>query len=125
MIDHISVGTNDIEQARRFYDAVFAELGIRLLSSGDRSADYGVSSILFSIETPVDGMKASSGNGTHIAFAAGNRVIVDAFYRSALAHGGSDAGAPGVRPKYDAHYYAAFVFDPDGNKIEAVTRSSK
>jgi catechol 2,3-dioxygenase-like lactoylglutathione lyase family enzyme len=125
MIDHISVGTNDLGNARTFYDAVLAELGIRLLSSSNRSADYGVSSILFSIETPVDGKRASSGNGTHIAFAAGSREIVNAFYHAALANGGTDAGAPGVRPNYDAHYYGAFVFDPDGNKIEAVTRSSK
>lgn len=114
MIDHISVGTNDLGKARTFYDAVLAELGIRLLRSSNRSADYGVSSILFSIETPVDGKRASSGNGT-----------VNAFYHAALANGGIDAGAPGVRPNYDAHYYGAFVFDPDGNKIEAVTRSSK
>lgn len=125
MIDHISVGTNDLERSRAFYDAVLIELGIRLLSSSDRSADYGVSSILFSVETPVDGEAASSGNGTHIAFSAGDREIVDGFYRAALANGGRDGGAPGVRPNYDAHYYAAFVFDPDGNKIEAVTRSSK
>ncbi|MEZ2409202.1 VOC family protein [Bosea sp. RCC_152_1] len=125
MIDHISVGTNDLGKARTFYDAVLAELGIRLLSSSTRSADYGVSSVLFSIETPVNGKRASSGNGTHIAFAAGSREIVNAFYHAALANGGTDAGAPGVRPNYDAHYYGAFVFDPDGNKIEAVTRSSK
>ncbi|RYF30751.1 MAG: VOC family protein [Comamonadaceae bacterium] len=125
MIVHISVGTNDLGKARTFYDAALAELGVRRLSNSDRSADYGVSSILFSIETPVDGKRASSGNGTHIAFAAGSREIVEAFYRSALANGGGDAGAPGMRPNYDAHYYGAFVFDPDGNKIEAVTRSSK
>ena len=56
----------------------------------------------------------------HIAFLAGKRAQVDEFYRLALAHGGSDAGPPGLRPEYDANYYAAFVRDPDGNKIEAV-----
>lgn len=125
MIDHISVGTNDLAKARTFYDAVLVELGIRLLSSNEKSADYGVSGILFSVETPVDGNPASSGNGTHIAFAAGSREIVDHFYRAALANGGTDGGAPGLRPNYDANYYGAFAFDPDGNKIEAVTRSSK
>ena len=125
MIDHISVGTNDLARARAFYDAVLVELGIRLLGSSGSSADYGVSGILFSVETPVDGNRASSGNGTHIAFAAGSREIVDRFHRAALANGGTDGGAPGLRPNYDAHYYGAFAFDPDGNKIEAVTRSSK
>ncbi|MGO4670122.1 VOC family protein [Bosea sp. 2RAB26] len=125
MIDHISVGTNDVALARLSYDAVLAELGLRLLSSSERAADYGVSSILFSIKTPHDGQPASSGNGSHIAFSAGKRAIVDAFHRAALAHGGIDAGPPGLRPEYDAHYCGAFVFDPDGNKIEAVTRSSR
>ncbi len=125
MIDHISVGTNDIARARAFYDPVLGGLGLRLLASGAGSADYGVSSILFSIETPHDGKRATSGNGMHIAFAAGRREMVDSFYRTALANGGIDAGPPGLRPEYDANYYGAFVFDPDGNKIEAVTRSSK
>jgi len=125
MIDHVSVGSNDLPRARAFYDAVLAELGLRLLSSTGRSADYGVSGILFSIEAPVDGNRASGGNGTHIAFSAGSRDVVDGFYRAALARGGADAGPPGLRPEYDAHYYGAFVFDPDGNKIEAVTRSSR
>lgn len=125
MIDHISVGTNDIAKARSFYDAVLGELGLRLLGSSERSADYGVSGTLFSVETPVDGRRASSGNGSHIAFSAGSREAVDGFHCAALAHGGVDAGPPGQRPEYDAHYYGAFVFDPDGNKIEAVTRSSK
>lgn len=125
MIDHVSVGTNDVAKARAFYDAVLAELGLRCLSSSERAADYGVSTILFSIETPHDGQPASKGNGSHIAFSAGKRAIVDAFYRAALANGGTDAGPPGLRPEYDAHYYGAFVFDPDGNKIEAVTRSSQ
>ena len=76
---------------------------------------------VFSLEKPTDGQPASVGNGVHIAFLAGKRAQVDEFYRLALAHGGSDAGPPGLRPEYDANYYAAFVHDPDGNKIEAVT----
>lgn len=125
MIHHVSIGTNDIHRARRFYDATLPVLGMRLTNSSTGSADYGTSSFLFSVETPVNGEPASPGNGVHIAFAAGRREMVDAFYAAALQHGGTDAGAPGLRPEYDAHYYAAFVFDPDGNKIEAVTYSSK
>lgn len=125
MIHHVSIGTNDIQRSRRFYDAALPIIGMRLTNSSSSSADYGTSSFLFSVETPVNGGPASPGNGVHIAFAAGRRDMVDAFYAAALEHGGRDAGAPGLRPEYDAHYYAAFVLDPDGNKIEAVTYSSK
>lgn len=125
MIHHVSIGTNDIHRSRRFYDAALPIIGMRLTNSSSSSADYGTSSFLFSVETPVNGGPASPGNGVHIAFAAGRRDMVDAFYAAALEHGGRDAGAPGLRPEYDAHYYAAFVLDPDGNKIEAVTYSSK
>ncbi len=125
MIDHISVGTNNIARAREFYDSVLGCLGLRLLQSSERSADYGVASILFSVETPLNGRPATPGNGSHVAFAVGRRELVESFHRIALAHGGRDAGPPGLRPEYDAHYFGAFVFDPDGNKIEAVTRSSQ
>ena len=73
----------------------------------------------------VNGKPASAGNGVHIAFDAGGRRKVDEFHRVALLHGGSDAGAPGLRPEYDPNYYGAFVLDPDGNKIEAVTHHGK
>lgn len=124
MIHHLSVGTNDIQRSRVFYDAVLAVLGMRLLKADGDSADYGASSILFSVETPVDGKPASPGNGVHIAFTAGDRGMVERFHETALRHGGSDAGLPGLRPEYDAHYFGAFVYDPDGNKIEAVTFSA-
>ena len=80
---------------------------------------------MFSLEKPSDGQPASAGNGVHIAFDAGTRAQVDEFYRVALANGGADAGAPGLRPEYDANYYGAFVRDPDGNKIEAVSFQAK
>jgi len=124
MIHHVSLGSNDIARARAFYDPIMALLGFRLLKADDGSADYGIGGILFSIETPVDGEPATVGNGVHIAFQALDRAMVEEFHRVALAHGGTDAGAPGVRPEYDAHYYGAFVRDPDGNKIEAVTFAS-
>ena len=121
MLSHVSLGTSDADRAAAFYDPVLAVLGIRKLDERDGSIDYGTSMTLFSLEKPTDGQPASVGNGVHIAFWAGKREQVDEFYRLALAHGGSDAGAPGLRPEYDPHYYAAFVRDPDGNKIEAVT----
>ncbi|RXT50442.1 glyoxalase [Bosea sp. Tri-44] len=125
MIHHVSVGTNDLPRSRAFYDAVLAVLGLRLLNGSAESADYGVGAFLFSVETPVDGKAATAGNRVHLAFAAGRRAMVDQFYQTALVHGGRDAGAPGLRPRYDANFYGAFVLDPDGNKIEAVTYSAK
>jgi catechol 2,3-dioxygenase-like lactoylglutathione lyase family enzyme len=124
LIHHVSLGTNDVARSRRFYDAVLNLLGLRLLRAGERSLDYGVGDILISLETPVDGRPATAGNGTHIAFQARDRAMVDAFYEAGLANGGTGDGAPGIRAAYDAHYYGAFVRDPDGNKIEAVTFSA-
>ena len=125
MLSHVSLGTNDADRAARFYDPVLAVLGLRKLGERDGAIDYGTSMTVFSLEKPTDGRPASVGNGVHIAFWAGKREQVDEFYRLALAHGGSDAGAPGLRPEYDPHYYAAFVRDPDGNKIEAVCFMAK
>lgn len=125
MIHHLSFGTNDVEGARAFYDPVMAVLGLRRMESNDKALDYGMSTFILSIETPVDGRAATAGNGVHIAFAAQNRTMVDAFHATALANGGTDAGAPGVREVYDPHYYGAFVFDPDGNKLETVTFEAK
>jgi catechol 2,3-dioxygenase-like lactoylglutathione lyase family enzyme len=125
MIHHLSLGTNDLEKARAFYDPVLALLGLRLLKEDDKSLDYGVGMVLFSLETPVDGKPAAPGNGVHVAFTAEDPDMVDEFYRIALAHGGTGDGEPGLRPEYNANYYGAFVRDPDGNKIEAVTHSAR
>ena len=121
MIHHVSFGTRDAQRAKAFYDPVLAVVGWRCIQNSDRSVDYGVSEIMFSLETPTEGGEATAGNGSHIAFVARDRETVDRFHRTALENGGTDAGAPGLRPKYDANYYGAFVRDPDGNKVEAVT----
>ena len=76
---------------------------------------------MVSLTRPVDGQRATPGNGVHVAFYAGTRAMVDEFHRVALAHGGTSDGEPDLRPHYDPHYYAAFVRDPDGNKLEAFT----
>lgn len=120
MLSHVSLGTNDAARAAAFYDPVLAALGIGEGKRRGGSVDYSAAMIGFSLEQPVDGEPASVGNGVHVAFIAESHAAVDAFHRVALANGGSDAGAPGLRPNYDANYYAAFVRDPDGNKIEAV-----
>src|SRR4051794_24104993 len=125
MIHHLSLGTNDARRARTFYDPVLAVLGLRLIREDDGALHYGTGDILFSLTSPVDGRPASPGNGVHVAFAARDRRMVQEFHRTALAHGGADDGAPGLRPEYDGNYYGAFVRDPDGNKIEAVTHAAK
>lgn len=125
MIHHVSVGTNDVERARAFYDPLMSLLGYRSVRDYPHSLDYGVTDVVFSVETPVNGEQASPGNGIHICFEAADRETVREFHRLALELGGTDEGAPGVRPNYDAHYYGAFVRDPDGNKIEAVTLVAK
>ena len=124
MIHHASVGSSDLARSRIFYQAVIPLLGYRLVSEDAQSLDYGAGDVAFSVERPLDGKPASGGNGTHIAFKARDRASVDAFYRAGLESGGRDAGAPGLRPDYDANYYGAFLFDPDGNKVEAVTYSA-
>ena len=124
MLSHVSLGTNDSKRAASFYDPVLATLGLRRLREREGGLDYGASVMVFSLETPTDGQPASAGNGVHVAFLAECRGQVDDFHRTALANGGTDAGAPGLRPEYDANYYGAFVRDPDGNKVEAVTFAS-
>ena len=121
MIHHVSLGTRDIERARAFYDAVLTVLGWRLMSSSDTAVHYGVGDIMLSLQVPENGKPADPGNGIHVAFPARDRGMVKAFHEAALAHGGSDDGKPGLRTKYNPNYFAAFVLDPDGNRIEAVT----
>jgi catechol 2,3-dioxygenase-like lactoylglutathione lyase family enzyme len=125
MIHHVSVGTNDVGRARAFYDPLMQLIGLRVLKASAGSVHYGASDIVFSVETPVDGRPASAGNGVHVAFQAPDRETVRRFHQIAIANGGTDAGAPGIRDKYNANYYGAFVLDPDGNKIEAVTYTAR
>ncbi|MBP2302468.1 VOC family protein [Azospirillum picis] len=125
MIHHVSLGTNDVERARRFYDAVLPVVGMMPMTSTGEGLAYGSGTFHFSVQPPIDGKPATVGNGTHIAFAVEERDMVDRFYSTALANGGVGDGEPGLRPEYDAHYYGAFVRDPDGHKLEAVTYSAK
>jgi len=125
MIHHVSLGTNDAARARGFYDPVLDLLGLRLLKTDETGVHYGTGDILFSLVVPTNAHPASAGNGVHIAFMALDRGMVDAFHELALRNGGRSDGVPGIRREYDEHYYAAFVLDPDGNKIEAVTLSSR
>ena len=116
LIDHIQLVVRDLPASESFYTAVMSVLGIPVLSTGN---GYFVADelVVSSADSP-----AASGALTgrhHLAFQGQDRETVDAFYRAALAHGGRDNGAPGIRA-YHPGYYAAFVLDPDGNNIEAV-----
>jgi catechol 2,3-dioxygenase-like lactoylglutathione lyase family enzyme len=125
MFHHISLGTNDLPRARAFYDPVLATLRFQLIRQEEHELVYGTNVYLISVIRPINGKPATVGNGSHVAFSAYDRVMVDAFYNTALEHGGTSDGPPGIRPEYDNHYYGAFVLDPDGNKIEAVTYGAK
>jgi catechol 2,3-dioxygenase-like lactoylglutathione lyase family enzyme len=126
MIDHLGFAVSDIERSRRFYDAALAPLGVEVLMTvtpdqhpkGGTVLGYGRDGHPFFWI----GDKEQVGEGTHIAFAA-TREQVDAFYAAAIAAGGRDNGPPGIREHYHPNYYAAFVFDPDGINVEAVSHS--
>jgi catechol 2,3-dioxygenase-like lactoylglutathione lyase family enzyme len=119
VLSHVSLGTADLDRAVAFYDRVLAPLGIRRIEGFPGGAGYGRRWPEFWVQTPIDGRPASAGNGTHIAFLAADRQAVQAFHATALAAGATCEGPPGPRPQYGDPYYAAFIRDPDGHKIEA------
>ncbi|HEX5912009.1 MAG TPA: VOC family protein [Rubrobacter sp.] len=116
MLDHVLIRVSDFEQSKRFYAEALSPLGYELLMEPSVSAAgfgrQGKPEFWIS--------QGDRGQPVHIAFAADDRARVDAFHEEALAAGGRNNGGPGLRPKYHPSYYAAFVFDPDGNNIEAV-----
>lgn len=125
MFSHITIGSNDLERSTKFYDAVMPALGHARFYSGDGIVGYGKPADNQTwIMRPFDGKAATIGNGTHIAFLAQDRASVDAFHKAALANGGQDEGAPGLRPQYHENYYGTYVRDPDGNKVQAVCHRS-
>ncbi|ANH06497.1 VOC family protein [Shinella sp. HZN7] len=129
MLHHLSLGVCDILRAAAFYDAVLAPLGYARVWSDIRPGEPGQA---VGYGLPGGGDKlclkdhgtaaAAPGPGFHVAFAAPSRGAVDAFHRAALAAGGRDNGAPGLRLPYGPTYYAAFIIDPDGHRIEAVCK---
>jgi catechol 2,3-dioxygenase-like lactoylglutathione lyase family enzyme len=124
MFSYVCLGTNDLARGRKFYDAVLAPLGHARVSEIDdaTSSTWGLDDPgpHLWLTVPFDGNPASVGNGVMVSFLAPSRAAVDAFHAAALAHGGTDEGAPGLRPHYGPHFYAGYVRDPDGNKINAV-----
>jgi catechol 2,3-dioxygenase-like lactoylglutathione lyase family enzyme len=120
MFDHVSIGVADVAAAKRFYDAALKPLGYRCLSDGAESLGYGRDSVALWILASSSPVRASDKSGLHFCFAAPTPASVDEFYAAALAAGGRDNGRPGIRADYASDYYAAFVTDPAGYRIEAL-----
>ena len=121
LLHHVSFGVSNLQVMAAFYDAALAPLGQVRVWDGPRSVGYGLpgqgDKLLLNLRE--DGVHPP-GAGFHLAFSAGSREAVDRFHAAALAHGGTDNGAPGLREHYGSNYYAAFVIDPEGCRIEAV-----
>jgi catechol 2,3-dioxygenase-like lactoylglutathione lyase family enzyme len=126
MLHHLSLAVADLDRAATFYDATLCALGYRRVWSAGDAIGYGVTEgeDKLAIKLVKAGI-AVPGSGFHVAFAAPSREAVDRFHSAALHHGGRDNGAPGLRPQYGPDYYAAFVFDPDGHRLEAVITNRK
>jgi len=130
-IDHVSVGVTNMKRSKAFYDAALAPLGMKPIypvEIGGQLVGVGYGEAqqpTFWIQLPINGQPASMGNGMHIAFRAATRAAVDAFFLAALEQGGIEDGRPGLRTEYHPDYYGAFVRDPDGNKIEAVSHRAE
>jgi catechol 2,3-dioxygenase-like lactoylglutathione lyase family enzyme len=119
MIDHVSIGVADIARTKRFYDAALQPLGYRCLSAGADSLGYGRDGVVLWIGAAERPVPADDKSNLHFCFTAPTRASVDAFHAAALAAGGRDNGRPGLRTEYAPSYYAAFVTDPDGYRLEA------
>jgi catechol 2,3-dioxygenase-like lactoylglutathione lyase family enzyme len=119
MIDHISIGVQSIDKAKAFYDAALKPLGYVCLSADDSSLGYGANAVAYWISRSESPVQPNMKSGLHFCLSAPTRKSVDAFHRAALAAGGHDNGKPGPRQDYGPDYYAAFVIDPDGYRIEA------
>ena len=125
MFSHVTLGTNDWQRARPFWIAVMDVLGHPVMFERDGGIAFGLpTGPKTFIGPPFDGHEARAGNGVHIAYLVPDRATVDAFHAAALAHGGSDEGAPALRAHYHPNYYGAYVRDPDGNKLQEVCHSA-
>jgi catechol 2,3-dioxygenase-like lactoylglutathione lyase family enzyme len=133
MLSYVYLGTNDLDKAIFFYNAVLAPIGLKRCITGDPEWDRtsagwglyeedGVRELALWVGKPFDGKVASMGNGTMVAFRAHSWKEVDDFHSAALSCGGSSEGAPGIRPHYSLDFYATYVRDLDGNKLAAVCR---
>jgi catechol 2,3-dioxygenase-like lactoylglutathione lyase family enzyme len=136
VLDHISLRVADYARSKAFYEAVLAPLGYTLMMESDSGAGFRTGRIPdfwikqgaplgFAVGADASDASGCGGPYAHVAFASADRSTVDAFHRAALAAGGRDNGAPGLRPQYHPNYYGAFVLDPDGYNIEAVCHKAE
>lgn len=121
MIDHVSVPVTDLAAATRFYEVVLGALGIAKLEARPATVGFGKKYSEFWINLRGETPALPENFGGHVCFRARSTELVDTFHAAALKEGGSSDGAPGLRPQHGDGYYAAFIRDPDGNRIEAVT----
>jgi catechol 2,3-dioxygenase-like lactoylglutathione lyase family enzyme len=124
VIDHVSIAVRDIAAATRFYETILATIGITKLETRAATVGFGKAYPEFWINLRAALAPLPPESGAHVCFRARSTELVDAFHKKALAAGGSSDGAPGLRPTHGKGYYAAFIRDPDGNRIEAVTFTS-
>lgn len=124
MFDHISIGVRDITRTKRFYDAALKPLGYACLSEAEGSLGYGRDAVTLWISSTDHPVPADTKSGLHFCFVAPTAASVQAFHAAALRHGGRDNGTPGVRSDYNPDYFAAFVIDPDGYRLEAHCNTS-
>jgi catechol 2,3-dioxygenase-like lactoylglutathione lyase family enzyme len=121
MIDHVSIGVRDLDRAARFYQAVLGAIGYEPLAVRPHTIGFGKKYPEFWINLRAAMPPVAAESGAHVALRVPSSELVDAFHAGALAAGGASDGAPGLRPQHGDGYYAAFIRDPDGNRIEAVT----
>jgi catechol 2,3-dioxygenase-like lactoylglutathione lyase family enzyme len=121
MIDHVSIAVRDLDAAARFYEAVLARIGYAKLEVRPKTVAFGKRHGEFWLNHRPEMFAIPEGDGAHVCLRAPTPAAVDAFHAAALAAGGASDGAPGLRPHHGEGYYAAFIRDPDGNRIEAVT----
>lgn len=121
MIDHVSIPVTDLDRAARFYEAVLSPLDYAKLETRPATVAFGKRYPEFWLNLRPGLQLQPDGGGAHVALRASSRGMVDAFHAAALANGGASDGAPGLRPHHGDGYYAAFIRDLDGNRIEAVT----
>jgi len=121
MIDHVSIPVRDLAASTRFYEAVLGALGFTALERRPATVGFGKRYAEFWINLRADAAPAPDNSGAHVCLRARATELVDAFHAAALAAGGTSDGAPGLRPQHGEGYYAAFIRDRDGNRIEAVT----
>jgi catechol 2,3-dioxygenase-like lactoylglutathione lyase family enzyme len=119
MFDHVSIGVKSLERSQAFYDAALGPLGYDRLTNFRNVSGYGAERVSLWVSEVAKPVVADMQSGLHFCFVAPTQESVDAFYANGLANGGTDNGPPGVRPDYSEFYYAAFVIDPDGYRLEA------